>query len=93
MNNKTPSKDLIDAILSIETEEECIAFLNDICTIQELEKLDQRLKAAIFLLDNQTYEKVIEKTKISSTTLSRVSRCIRYGDGGYKNIIDKINKE
>jgi TrpR-related protein YerC/YecD len=93
MNNKTPSKDLIDAILSIETEEECIAFLNDICTIQELEKLDQRLKAAILLLDNQTYEKVIEKTKISSTTLSRVSRCIRYGDGGYKNIIDKINKE
>ena len=93
MNNKTPSKDLIDAILSIETEEECIAFLNDICTIQELEKLDQRLKAAILLLDNQTYEKEIEKTKISSTTLSRVSRCIRYGDGGYKNIIDKINKE
>jgi TrpR-related protein YerC/YecD len=93
MNNKTPSKDLIDAILSIETEEECIAFLNDICTIQELQKLDQRLKAAILLLDNQTYEKVIEKTKISSTTLSRVSRCIRYGDGGYKNIIDKINKE
>jgi TrpR-related protein YerC/YecD len=93
MNNKTPSKDLIDAILSIETEEECIAFLNDICTIQELEKLDQRLKAAILLLDNQTYEKVIEKTKISSTTLSRVSRCIRYGDRGYKNIIDKINKE
>ena len=92
MNNKTPSKDLIDAILSIETEEECIAFLNDICTIQELEKLDQRLKAAILLLDNQTYEKVIEKTKISSTTLSRVSRCIRYGDGGYKKIIDKIKE-
>ena len=79
MNNKTPSKDLIKAILQIETEEECIAFLNDICTIQELEKLDQRLQAAMLLLDNQTYEKVIEKTKISSTTLSRVSRCIRYG--------------
>ena len=93
MNNKTPSKDLIKAILSIETEEECIAFLNDICTIQELEKLDQRLQAAMLLLDNQTYEKVIEKTKISSTTLSRVSRCIRYGDGGYKKIIEKMDKK
>ncbi len=93
MNNKTPSKDLIKAILQIETEDECIAFLNDICTIQELEKLDQRLQAAMLLLDNQTYEKVIEKTKISSTTLSRVSRCIRYGDGGYKKIIEKMDKK
>lgn len=89
MNQKYPSKDLVSAILKLENEEECINFLTDLCTIQELEKMAQRLEAAKLLLEGCTYEQVIEKTKISSTTLSRVSRCIRYGKGGYKNIISK----
>ena len=89
MNTKYPSKELVEAILKLETEEECINFLNDLCTIQELEKMNQRLEAAKLLLEGCTYEQVIEKTKISSTTLSRVSRCIRYGEGGYKNILKK----
>ena len=59
--------------------------------VQELEKMAQRLEAAKLLLQGQTYEQVIEKTSISSTTLSRVSRCIRYGNGGYKTIINKEN--
>ena len=89
MNTKYPSKELVESILKLETEEECINFLNDLCTIQELEKMSQRLEAAKLLLDGCTYEQVIEKTKISSTTLSRVSRCIRYGDGGYQNALNK----
>ena len=89
MNTKYPSKELVESILKLETEEECINFLNDLCTIQELEKMAQRLEAAKLLLEGCTYEQVIEKTKISSTTLSRVSRCIRYGEGGYKNILKK----
>lgn len=92
MKEKYPSQDLIKAILSIENTKECEQFLSDICTIQELEKMSQRLQAAQLLIDGDTYEQVIEKTGISSTTLSRVSRCIRYGDGGYKNIIEKIKK-
>ena len=83
------SKDIIDAIIKIDNEQDCIDFLNDLCTIQELEKMSQRLEAAKLLLEGCTYEQVIEQTKISSTTLSRVSKCIRYGDGGYKKIIDK----
>jgi len=89
MNVKYPSKDLVTVILKLKTEEECISFLNDLCTIQELEKMAQRLEAAKLLLEGCTYEQVIEKTKISSTTLSRVSRCIRYGDGGYKKALNK----
>ena len=54
--------------------------------------MSQRLEAAKLLLEGKTYEQVIEKTKISSTTLSRVSRCLRYGDGGYKKIIEKTKK-
>lgn len=92
MKQQYPSEDLIKAILSINSQEECEQFLNDLCTIQELEKMSQRLEAAKLLIDGDTYEQVIEKTGISSTTLSRVSKCIRYGDGGYKNIIDKIKK-
>ena len=89
MNVKYPSKDLVNAILKLKTEEECINFLNDLCTIQELEKMAQRIEAAKLLLEGCTYEQVIEKTKISSTTLSRVSRCIRYGEGGYISVINK----
>ena len=93
MKKNIPSQELVNAILSLKNEEECINFLNDICTIQELEKMSQRLEAAILLIEGCTYEQVIEKTKISSTTLSRVSRCIRYGDGGYKKIIEKIKQK
>ena len=92
MKKNVPSQELVNAILSLKNEEECINFLNDICTIQELEKMSQRLEAAILLSEGCTYEQVIEKTKISSTTLSRVSRCIRYGDGGYALVIDRIKK-
>ena len=63
--------------------------INDNINVRELEKMSQRLEAAKLLLDGCTYEQVIEKTKISSTTLSRVSRCIRYGDGGYQNALNK----
>lgn len=89
MSVKHPTKELVDTILKLETEEECINFLNDLCTIQELEKMAQRLEAAKLLLQGYTYEQVIEQTKISSTTLSRVSRCIRYGEGGYKTALNK----
>ena len=92
MKKNIPSQELVKAFLNLKTEEECLKFLNDICTIQELEKLSQRLEAAILLNEGCTYEQVIEKTKISSTTLSRVSRCIRYGDGGYALVIEKIKK-
>ena len=91
-NTQYPSKDIIDAIIKIDNEQDCIDFLNDLCTIQELEKMSQRIEAAKLLLEGYTYEQVIEQTKISSTTLSRVSKCIRYGDGGYKKVIDKIKK-
>lgn len=93
MNKKYPLEQLYRAILAIEDLEECEKFLDDICTVQELEKMAQRLEAAQLLLEGNTYEQVIEKTKISSTTLSRVSRCLRYGDGGYKKIIEKLDNE
>lgn len=93
MRKECNLEQLIKAIIAIENEEECREFLSDICTYQELEKLVQRLEAAQLLLEGKTYEQVIQETNISSTTLSRVSRCMKYGNNGYKTILNKINNK
>lgn len=93
MRKECNLEQLVKAIIAIENEEECREFLSDICTYQELEKLVQRLEAAQLLLEGKTYEQVIQETNISSTTLSRVSRCMKYGNNGYKTILNKINNK
>ena len=79
-------------ILKLETLEECEKFFDDLCTINELEAMLQRIKAAKMLLEDKTFQEVIAETKISSATLARVSKCIKYGDGGYKDILTKEKK-
>jgi TrpR-related protein YerC/YecD len=88
-NYKPMLKELYKEIIKIETEEECENFLNDLCTIKELESMCQRLKAAKMFLEGKTYNEIIEETEISSATLARVSKCVRYGSGGYENVIKK----
>ena len=85
-------KELYAELLKLETEEEAEHFLEDLCTIKELESMCQRLKAAKMLLNGKTYNEIVEETEISSATLARVSKCVRYGKGGYKKIITKENK-
>ena len=82
-------KELSDEIWKLETEEECEAFFSDLCTMKELQSMGQRLLAAKMLLDGKTYNEVIEDTDISSATLARVSKCVRYCYGGYANVIKK----
>ena len=82
-------KELYAALLKLETEKEAEIFLEDLCTIKELEAMSQRLKAAKMLLDGKTYNEIVEETEISSATLARVSKCVHYGKGGYKTIIKK----
>lgn len=79
--------ELVKALVKIKDEEVCEKFLNDLCTRKELEQMAQRVKAAELLLDGKTYAQVIAETDISSATLSRVSRCIQYGEGGYKAVL------
>ena len=78
--------ELFDAILKIKNVNDCELFFRDLCTIKELDSMTQRIKAAKILLEGETYEKIIAKTEISSATLSRVSRCVKYGEG-YKKIL------
>ena len=61
-------------------------FLNDLCTYKEIEQMAQRLETAKLLLENKTYEEIIKKTEISSATLSRVSKCVKYSEG-YKKVL------
>ncbi len=82
-------QELFEEFLKLETIEECEKFFDDLCTINELDAMLQRIKAAKMLLEDKTFQEVIEETKISSATLARVSKCIKYGDGGYKTIIQK----
>ena len=74
------------AVLSLKSEEECRLFFEDLCTYKELDQMSQRIEAAKCLIEGETYEEVIKKTGISSATLSRVSRCVKYGNG-YKSVL------
>ena len=86
---KKDYSELFEEILKLENLDECNKFFDDLCTITELDAMLQRIKAAKMLLDEKTFQEVSKETKISSATLARVSKCIKYGDGGYKNILNK----
>ena len=90
---KSPMNDaLLESILKLESLEEAYAFFEDLCTIKEVDAMAQRLHAAKLLLQGKTYEQIIQETHISSTTLSRVSTCVRYGAGGYARVLIKQAK-
>lgn len=80
--------ELYETILRLKTQEDCAAFFSDLCTYKELEQMAQRLAAAKLLLEGKTYVQVIDEVEISSATLSRVSRCIRYSDG-YQRVLEQ----
>ena len=90
---KKPSSTLYKAILSLESEEECRAFLQDLCTISELRALEQRMEVAMLLDEGLIYSSILARTGVSSATISRVNRCLRYGAGGYQSVIPRLRKE
>ena len=69
---------LFDAILSLETREECYNFFEDLCTVKEISDMAQRLEAAKMLLDGRTYDQIVKAVEISTATISRINRCIQY---------------
>jgi TrpR-related protein YerC/YecD len=81
---------LFNAILSLETPGECYAFFEDLCTMKELADMSQRLRAAKMLLAGATYERIVKEVGISTATISRINRCIQYGAGGYKTVINRV---
>ena len=81
---------LFDAILSLESREECYAFFEDLCTVKEISDMAQRLEAAKLLLGGRTYDQIVKEVEISTAT---INRCIQYGTGGYQSVIEKISAQ
>ncbi|MBE6751112.1 MAG: hypothetical protein IJN49_07380 [Clostridia bacterium] len=84
---------LVKGLLKLETEEECYAFLEDVCTIKELQDMAQRFDVALKLSDGFNYNQVSKETGASSATISRVNKCLMYGNNGYKTVIERIKNE
>ena len=84
---------LFEAILTLNTVEECYTFFEDACTIKEIVEISQRLKAAKMLRDGVNYVDISKETGMSTATISRVNRCLEYGDGGYSMILDRISSK
>jgi len=81
---------LCEAILSLETKEECYKFFDDLLTINEVRSIEQRLQVAKMLKQKKTYIDVATNTGASTATISRVNRCLNYGSDGYNLVFDKI---
>ena len=87
-----PGEDLFyEAVLSLETPEQCRVFFEDICTIKEMQSLFQRFRVACLLDAGSNYLEVSDATGASSATISRVNRCLNYG-GGYRTALDNLKK-
>ncbi len=84
---------LVNAILSLKNEEEVLRFLEDICTINEIEELSQRLEVAKMLYEGKSYEEIEKETGASSATISRVKKFLYYGADGYKTVLDRLIKK
>ena len=81
---------LFRSILSLETVDECYQYFEDLCTIKEILAIAQRMAVAEMLSSGLSYQQTIAATGASSATISRVKRCLDYGEGGYRLIIDRM---
>ena len=84
---------LFEAILSLKTVEECYAFFEDACTIKEIIEIAKRLKAAKMLKNGVNYVEISKETGMSTATISRVNKCLEYGNGGYNIVLDRLNED
>lgn len=82
---------LFEGILSLQTVEECSRFFEDLCTVVEVIEMSNRMAAAKMLADNNTYAEIIEKTGLSTATISRVNRCLKYGSDGYTMALQRLD--
>ena len=81
---------LFEAILNLNDSEECYLFFEDICTVNELQSLAQRLQVAKMLREQHTYLEIAEKTGASTATISRVNRSLNYGNDGYDMVFERM---
>ena len=96
MNSKIESKDvdfLFDAILQLKTREECYMLFEDLCTVQEMKALSQRLVVAKMLSEGRVYSDIVKNTGASTATISRVKRSLDYGCDSYSMVFGRMEAE
>ncbi|MBE7058883.1 MAG: hypothetical protein E7387_07275 [Ruminococcaceae bacterium] len=80
---------LYEAILKLKSIEDCDKFFEDLCTINEINAMAQRLDVAVLLKQGETFNAIVEKTGASTATISRVNKCLKYGSGGYDIVLSE----
>ena len=87
---KTRNEEMYQAILQMQTVEECMKFFDDLCTVSELQAMEQRFQVAALLHEGYIYNEILEKTGASSATISRVNRSLQYGADGYALAFERL---
>ena len=85
--------ELFEAILTLRDQEDCYRFFEDICTINEIHAIAQRLQVAKLLSEKRTYAEIEALTKASTATISRINKCLEYGADGYKTALGRLKDE
>jgi len=91
LNDKSIDQ-LFEAVLTLKNIEECYTFFDDLCTINEIQSLSQRLEVARMLRKGSTYNQIETETGASTATISRVKRCLNYGNDGYKMTLERLGR-
>lgn len=84
---------LLSAVLKIENWDECSDFFEDLCTVQELKALSQRIRVASMLMSGKVYSDIVAATGASTATISRVNRSLNYGTDGYKVVLERLSRD
>lgn len=90
INRKPRNEDMYKAILSLKNLEECMNFFDDLCTVTELQAMEQRYHVAVCLDKGMIYNDILAETGASSATISRVNRSLQYGAGGYEAVFERL---
>lgn len=84
---------LFEGVLRLNSVEECYSFFEDVCTVSEILAMKQRFEVASLLNDGMLYSDIVTKTGASTATISRVNKCLEYGNDGYKMVLERLENE
>ena len=90
---REPHMEMYEAILTLETLDECIRFFDDLCSVTELRAIEQRYQVARLLNEGHIYNTILEQTGASSATISRVNRSLQYGADGYDVVFKRLDEK
>lgn len=82
---------LYESLLQMKDAEECRRFMEDLCTVNELKAMTQRIEVAMYLREGMIYQDILKRTGASSATISRVNRCLQYGAEGYQTVLPRVD--